>query len=283
MNNRQPKDKQPVLVLGGTGKTGQRVVQRLQERRWPVRIGSRTNNPKFDWLDQTTWKPALEGIKAVYISFQPDLAVPGSDDAIRAFTQAAVDSGVSQLVLLSGRGEPEAQLCEQIVMNAGADWTILRASWFNQNFSEGYLIEPILEGFVALPAENIPEPFIDTDDIADVAVAALTEDGHDGQLYELTGPRLLTFKDIVDEISRATGRSIHYEPISIDAYRSAMVEHDVPPEYVDLLTYLFTVVLDGRNASLGDGVERALGRKPIDFSEYARKTAATGVWNQVVA
>ncbi|CCH52869.1 Prestalk A differentiation protein A [Fibrisoma limi BUZ 3] len=283
MNNRQPKDKQPVFVLGGTGKTGQRIVQRLQERRWPVRIGSRTNNPKFDWLDQTTWKPALEGIKAVYISFQPDLAVPGSDDAIRAFTQTAVQCGVKQLVLLSGRGEPEAQVCEQIVMNAGADWTILRASWFNQNFSEGYLIEPILEGFVALPAENIPEPFIDTDDIADVAVAALTENGHDGQLYELTGPRLLTFKNIVEEISRATGRKIHYEPISIDAYKSAMVEHGVPQEYVDLLTYLFTVVLDGRNASVADGVERALGRQPIDFSEYARKTAATGVWNQVVA
>lgn len=283
MKNRQPKDKRPVLVLGGTGKTGQRIVQRLQQRAWPVRVGSRTNTLPFDWLDQSTWKPSLEGIKAVYIAFQPDLSVPGAVDAIRAFTQLAVDNGVRQLVLLSGRGEPEAQQCEQVVKNTGLDWTILPSSWFSQNFSEGYLIEPILEGFVALPAGNIPEPFIDVDDIADVAVAALTEEGHNGQVYELTGPRLLTFEEAISDIARATGRSIQYQPLPIDAYKSALLEHGVPQEYVDLITHLFTETLDGRNAHVSDGVERAIGRKPTDFAEYARKTAAAGVWNQVTS
>jgi len=283
MNNRQPKDKQPVLVLGGTGKTGHRVAQRLQEKGWPIRIGSRASTPRFDWLDQTTWQSALDGIKAVYVTFQPDLAVPGAVDAIRAFTQTAVGAGVTQLVLLSGRGEPEAQESEQLIMESGIDWTILRASWFNQNFSEGYLIEPILEGFVALPAGNIPEPFVDADDIADVAVASLTEHGHSGQVYELTGPRLLTFAEVVNEISQATGRTIKYAPVSIDAYKSALIEHGVPQAYVDLLTYLFTVVLDGRNASVADGIEKALGRNPTDFSDYVKKTAAAGVWHQVVA
>lgn len=267
------------LVLGGTGKTGSRVAQRLTQRGLPVRIGSRSGEPPFDWLDKRTWKPALQDCNAVYSTFQPDLAVPGAVDAICSFVETATKSGVRQLVLLSGRGEPEAEACEQIVMNSGADWTILRASWFNQNFSESYLLEPVLAGYVALPVGHIGEPFIDADDIADVAVAALTDNRHMGQLYELSGPRLLTFEEAVREIAEATGRPIHYEPISIDAYTSTLREHGVPTEYVALLTYLFTEILDGRNASLTNGVERALGRKPTDFSEYVRRTAATGVWS----
>ncbi|MBC7919851.1 MAG: NAD(P)H-binding protein [Ferruginibacter sp.] len=274
--NESPKKK--TLVLGGTGKTGSRVVQRLTHGGWPVRVGSRSGEPPFDWSDRTTWKPALQGINAVYVAYQPDLAVPGAPDAIRSFAEMAVKSGVQQLVLLSGRGEPEAQECEQIVVKAGADWTILRASWFSQNFSESYLLEPVLAGYVALPVTNVGEPFIDADDIADVAVAALTQEGHAGQLYELTGPRLLSFEEAVGEIARATGRSVHYEPVSIEAYTAVLAEHSVPDEYIGLLTYLFAEVLDGRNATLTNGVELALGRKPTDFTDYVRKTAATGAW-----
>lgn len=270
---------QKTLVLGGTGKTGSRVVQRLTECSWPVRIGSRSANPAFDWLNEATWEPVLQGVDAVYITFQPDLAVPGAVASIQSFVKTAVETGVRKLVLLSGRGEPEAEACEQIVMKAGVDWTILRASWFNQNFSESYLLDPILAGYVTLPVGNVAEPFIDVDDIAEVAVAALTENGHTGQLYELTGPRLLTFEEAVGEIARTTGRSIQYEPISMSAYAAMLKEYDIPEAFVALLTYLFTEVLDGRNASLADGVERALGRKPTDFSDYVRKTAIAGVWN----
>ncbi|WP_229311529.1 NAD(P)H-binding protein [Larkinella rosea] len=267
------------LVLGGTGKTGSRIVQRLTERGWPLRIGSRSAKPGFDWENRATWKTALEGMDSVYIAFQPDLAVPGAVETIRSFVEIAVKTGVRKLVLLSGRGEPEAEECERVVMGSGTDWTILRASWFNQNFNEGYLLEPLQSGYVALPVGAIGEPFIDVEDIADVAVAALTEEGHTGQLYELTGPRLLTFEEAVTEIAAATGRPIHYESIPMADYASMLVEYDVPEEFVGLLRYLFTEVLDGRNASVADGVERALGRKPTDFSEYIRRTAATGVWD----
>ncbi|MBC8155327.1 MAG: NAD(P)H-binding protein [Bacteroidetes bacterium] len=266
------------LVLGGTGKTGSRVAQRLTQRGWPVRIGSRSGEPAFDWQDPATWKPALRHINAVYITFQPDLAVPGAVDTIRSFAETAVESGVRKLVLLSGRGEVAAELCEQAVRQSDVDWTILRASWFNQNFSESYLLEPVLAGYVALPVKDVGEPFIDADDIAEVAVAALTEPGHAGQLYELTGPRLLTFAEAVGEIAGATGRPIQYESVSMAAYAAELVEQDVPDEYVALLTYLFTEVLDGRNASLTDSVERVLGRKPTDFADYARRTAATSIW-----
>lgn len=191
------------LVLGGSGKTGRRVVERLRARNLPVRVGTRDAAPSFDWNAQATWPGALADIHAVYITYYPDLAAPGASDAIRAFTTLAVKSGVQRLVLLSGRGEPEAQLCEEIVRHSGvAEWTVVRASWFSQNFSENYLRDAVLAGEVALPVGNVGEPFVDANDIADVAVAALTEDGHVGQVYEVTGPRLWTFAGAVAEIAR---------------------------------------------------------------------------------
>ena len=267
------------LVLGGNGKTGRRVVERLEARHVPVRIGSRSAEPPFDWENPATWPAALRTVEAVYISYYPDLAAPGASDAIRSFTELAVKSGVRHLVLLSGRGEPEAQRCEQLVESAGVDWTILRASWFCQNFSEGYLLEPLLAGEVALPAGNVGEPFVDTEDIADVAVAALTEERHAGQLYELTGPGLWTFAEATAEIARQTHRDIRYVQIPVEEYASALESAQLPPDLVSLVTYLFTEVLDGRNATVADGVIRALGRAPRDFTDYARDAAASGVWS----
>lgn len=268
------------LVLGGTGKTGRRVVQRLRDRGIAVRIGSRSAERPFDWTDRSTWAAPLEGVDSVYISFQPDLAVPGSDDAIRSFTELAVASGVRRLVLLSGRGEPEAEACEKIVAASGVETTIVRCSWFAQNFSEDYLVEPVLAGEVVLPAGDVPEPFVDVDDIADVAVAALTEEGHAGQLYELTGPRALTFSEAVGEIAAAAGREIRFLQIPLEDYTAGLAEYHVPPEVAELLVYLFGTVLDGRNSQPADGVERALGRKARDFGDYARTAAAAGAWKE---
>ena len=266
------------LVLGGTGKTGRRVAQRLTARGLSVRVGSRSGEPPFDWDDEATWAPALQDVGSVYVSYYPDLAVPGSVAAVRSFAKLAAERGIRRLVLLSGRGEEEAQRAERAVQEVSAGWTIVRCSWFNQNFSEDYLLEPILEGEVVLPAGDVPEPFVDTDDIADVAVAALTEEGHAGQLYELTGPRLLTFAEAIAEISQATGRKIRFVPITVEEYASVLAEQEVPAGFVWLLTYLFTEVLDGRNAYLTDGVHRALGREPKDFADYTRDASATGIW-----
>jgi uncharacterized protein YbjT (DUF2867 family) len=278
MSNTNSNQKNKILVLGANGKTGGRVMQRLEKLDWPVRGGSRSTNPKFDWYDSTTWQPALKGIHAVYISFQPDLAIPGAVEIITQFTAMAVTSGVQKFVLLSGRGEEEAQLCEDVVMASGIDWTIVRASWFCQNFSEGNFLDQVLAGHVALPAGNIAEPFVDVDDIADVAVAALTEEGHSRRLYELTGPRLITFKEAVEEIGTATGRKMKYEKLSMVQYAGMLKEYGLPNDIISSITYLFAEVLDSRNASVADGFQRALGRKPTDFSDYVKKAAATGVW-----
>ena len=267
------------LVLGGTGKTGRRVVERLANRSVPTRVASRGGDPPFDWGDKGTWDAALDGVTAAYISYAPDLAIPGATDAIRAFVERAVERGVRRLVLLSGRGEEEAQLCELIIQRPEVEWTVVRASWFCQNFSEGEFLDMVLAGEITLPAGDVPEPFVDVDDIADVAVAALTEAGHAGQIYELTGPRLLTFAEAVDEIAQASGRTIRYIQIPPEAFAAGVAEAGLPEDILWLLNYLFATVLDGRNAYLADGVRRALSREPRDFAEFARQTAAAGVWD----
>ena len=276
-DNTQPTT--PMLVLGGTGKTGRRLVERLTRRDIPVRIGSRSDRLPFDWEDPATWGPALQDVNAAYIAYAPDLAAPGASDVIAGLVEAALAAGTRRLVLLSGRGEEEAQACEKILMDSGAEWTVLRSSWFSQNFSESYLLDPILGGALMLPAGDVGEPFTDADDIADVAAAVLTEDGHAGEVYELTGPRALTFAEAIATIAEATGRDIAYTQIPPEDFAAGLAADGVPPEVVELILYLFTTVLDGRNVSVADGVERALGRPPRDFADYARATAATGVWN----
>ena len=279
METENAQETKSTLVLGGTGKTGRRVAERLAARGLPARIGSRSGEPPFDWGNEATWAPALRDVESVYVSYYPDLAIPGAVAAVRSLVERAVEAGVRRLVLLSGRGEGEAQRAERVVQEAGAEWTVVRCAWFSQNFSENYLLGPVLSGEVVLPAGDVPEPFVDAEDIADVAVAALTEDGHAGQVYELTGPRLLTFAEAVGEIAKVTGREIRFVPISVEEYTSVLAEQDVPGEFVSFLIYLFTEVLDGRNARTTDGVRRALGREPRDFADYARGAAGAGIWD----
>jgi uncharacterized protein YbjT (DUF2867 family) len=269
----------PTLVIGGTGKTGRRVAHLLEERGIPTRIGSRSADPPFDWDDSDTWAAALDGARAAYIAYYPDLAIPGAVEAVTELAASALEQDVRRLVLLSGRGEEEAQRAERALRESGADWTIVRCSWFSQNFSEGAFAEMVAGGEVVLPATSVPEPFLDVEDIAEMAAKTLAEDGHVGQVYELTGPRLLTFEEAVDEIAAATGREIRYVPVSLEDFAAGAREQGVPDDLVDFLTYLFGEVLDGRNAALTDGVRRALGREPRDFSDFAREAAEIGVWS----
>jgi uncharacterized protein YbjT (DUF2867 family) len=266
-----------ILIIGGSGKTGAGVDALLKAHDIPTRPVSRSSAIPFDWTRRETRPAALAGVSKAYITYQPDLAVDGADDDIAELSRIARDEGLEHLVLLSGRGVPGAQRAEAALRASGVPWTIVRASWFNQNFSEGYLLDSVLTGEVALPAGPVPEPFIDADDIADVAFAALTDDRREGKLYEVTGPRSLTFAEAIDEIAKAAGRSIRYVQITPEQFVEQTRPY-VPEDILDLLNELFTVVLDGRNVNVMHGVEEALGRKPVDFAEYARRTAATGVW-----
>ncbi|MFE9467479.1 NAD(P)H-binding protein [Streptomyces virginiae] len=268
-------DQAVTLVIGGNGKTGRKVAEKLTARGRAVRIGSRSGEPAFDWNEPGTWLPALEGVDRVYVTYYPDLAFPGAPEQVGAFAEAAVAAGARRLVLLSGRGEKAAQLSEEKLKASGADWTVVRASWFNQNFDESFFLEPVLAGVIALPTADAVEAFVDTGDIADVVVAALTDDRHTGRTYELSGPRLMSFADVAAELSKATGREIAYVPVSDEAYRAELREHGLPEDFAEL----FTLILDGRNAHLVHGVEEVLGRAPRDFADFAREAAATGVWD----
>jgi uncharacterized protein YbjT (DUF2867 family) len=268
---------QPILIIGAGGKTGRRVAERLRREGMPIRLVSRSTTPSFDWMRPETWAPALEGVSKAYVTFQPDLAVEGASVAIGSLADMARDKGLDHIVLLSGRGEPGAQRAEAALHSSGLDWSIVRASWFNQNFSEGYLLDGVIEGRISLPAGPVPEPFIDVGDIADVVTATLTEERHRNRLYEVTGPMALTFEEAVSEIAAATGLPVLYEQISPEAFAAALRPH-LPEDLVSLLIELFTVVLDGRNMAVAHGVEEALGRPPREFRDWARSTAATGVW-----
>ncbi|MFE6805239.1 NmrA family transcriptional regulator [Streptomyces sp. NPDC057696] len=267
-----------ILVLGGSVKTGSRVARLLTRRGLRVRIGHRSGGTPFDRTDPATWAPALEGARAAYIAYDTDLAAPGAPETICAFAELAVASGARRLGPLSGRGEQEAEAREKAVARSGADWTVLRASWLAQNFSEGHLLKPVLAGEVALPAFEVGEPFVDAADIAEVPAALLTQHGHAGRGYELTGSRLLTFADAVATIAEATGRDILFVSVPADDHAAGLAAEGVPDEVTGLLTYLFTTVLGWRGAHLGDGVQQVLGRPAQDFTTYAHDTATTDIW-----
>ncbi len=267
------------LVLGANGKTGSRVAKRLAALGQPVRRGSRTSEPRFDWSDPASWAPALDGVDAVYLSYQPDLAFPGAAEQVAAFVTAAKSAGVGRIVGLSGRGEPGAEAAEQAIQHGGTDWAIVRSAFFFQNFSEAFFVDPLREGMLAFVGGDVTEPFVDADDVADVAVAALTDAHLLGRVHEVTGPRLMTFADAVGEIAEATGCNIGFMPISGEELAQGLVTEGLPAHDVRAYVELFTTVLDGRNSHVTDGVRRALGREPRDFADFVHAAAASGVWD----
>lgn len=261
------------LLIGGAGKTGRRVEARLRASGVPVRVASRSSSTRFDWDDESTWEQALGSARAVYLTFYPDLAVPWAAERVSKLSRLAATRGAERLVLLSGRGEHQVWPSERAVREAGVAFTIVRCAFFCQNFSEGALVDGLRQGELAFPAGDVREPFVDTDDVADVVAAALTDERHAGQIYDLTGPRLLSFHEAVGEIARASGRSMRYTPVSGEAYASLLAPY-LPAAEVAFLVELFGMLLDGHNSLLTDGVARALDRKPRDFVEYARDAAS---------
>ena len=272
----------PVLIIGKNGKTGARVNQRLQSMGYATQPVSRSTNPTFDWDNPATWRPAIEGTCAAYVTYQPDLAVPNAEATIKAFVQVAAEAGLKHIVLLSGRGEEGAQRAEEVLQASGISWNIVRASWFAQNFSESFMLDGILAGELVLPAGDTVEPFVDVDDIADVVVAAFTKPELRNKLFEVTGPRALTFAQCIEEISAALDRPIKYTSVPVDQYIDVLRQQGAPEDLLWLLHELFTVVFDGRNSNVMSGVEEALGRPSTDFNNYVQKTTESGVWAAVM-
>ena len=271
-------ESKPILIIGATGKTGTRVAHGLKEQGASLRYGTRRAAIPFDWEDQSTWFAALDGVQSAYVTYYPDLAFPGAVDKIGALCDLAKATGLEHLVLLSGRGEHHAREAERVVEASGLDYTLVRAAWFAQNFSEGYLCDPILAGVLPMPGGNIVEPIIDIDDIADVVIAALSEEGHKGRLYEVTGPELLSFADMAAVLTKTIGRPIKHLSISFEDFHRTIAK--AGDDFIaDVFTGIARETLDGRNARLANGVQQALRRPPRRFSDFAAKAAATGIWS----
>ena len=271
-----------ILVIGGTGKTGRRVAKNLNQSGHNVRVVGRKTTPAFNWEDPESYDTVLKDMDRAYIVYYPDLAVPGSRDAIATLTEKAFKAGLKKVVLLSGKGETEAEACEEIVMHSGLNYTLVRASWFNQNFSEGAFLDFILDGVVALPMADAEIPFVDADDIADVVSKVIVDDSYNGETITVTGPQKRTFKEVVEIMAEASDKSIQFVPISIDEFKEGMRKAGLPDSYVWLFGYLFKEVLGNpNNQEVFDDVEKVLGRPAKDFESYAKQTAATGIWTNV--
>lgn len=268
-----------IVIIGGLGKTGGRVAARLEARGRAARSASRSTQPAFDWTDRSGWVAAFAGAKAAYVTYQPDLMVPGAADDIEALAAAARQNGVEHIVLLSGRGEEGALVSEERLKASGVAYTVLRASWFNQNFSEGAFLDGILAGELALPVDAVREPFVDLDDVADAAVEVLLNPAHRNKIYELTGPQLLTFRDAVADVAAAAGREIAYVPVPLAAFVDGMRQAGTPDDVLWLMGELFTSTLDGRNESIGRDLENLIGRPAKPFASFARETASHGIWS----
>ena len=268
-----------IAIVGASGKTGARVLGRLDSMGLKTRGLARSTKIPFDWADQATWAKALDGVNSVYVTYYPDLAVPRAASDIRAFVDVCKAQGLEHIVLLSGRGEQGAERAEDIVINSGLDWSIVRASWFMQNFSESFMLDGIQAGELVLPTPYADEPFIDVNDIADLAVAVLTRPDLKNKLFEITGPEVISFANCVQAISKAVERNITFTTLPVEAYLAAAKSEGLDEEIAWLLNELFANVLDGRNESTTDTIERVLGRPARSFEDYVLATAKTSVWD----
>jgi uncharacterized protein YbjT (DUF2867 family) len=269
-------EQQPILVLGATGTTGRRVAGRLRAAGFAVRAASRRGEVRFDWSDPGSWEPAVAGTARMYLMAPHELPVDPS------FVRCAVEAGVRHIVLLSSRGieamgDERLMAAERTVRESGAGWTIVRPDWFNQNFDEGFFRPAVLAGELALPLGDLRQAFVDADDIAAVAAAALTEDGHAGQRYELTGPRALSFGEALEIIGRASGRSVRFRGTAED-YLAAQAALGAPVEQTQQEVEAFARLREAGDARPTGVVRRVTGREPKDFERYAAEAAAAGAW-----
>ncbi len=267
-----------VVVLGATGTTGRRVSARLRAAGHTVRAASRHGEIRFDWADPATWDGAVRGADSLY------LMAPDGQPVEPGFVARAVAAGVRRVVLLSSRsidvmGDERLLAAERTVRGSGVPWTIVRADWFDQNFDEGFFRPAVLAGEVVLPLGDVRQAFVDAEDIAAVAAAALVEEGHEGRTYEVTGPSALTFAEAVSAVAAAAGRPVRYLG-GDDDYRAAQRAFGAPPEQTEAEIAAFAALRAQGDGRPTDAVTRVTGREPRAFAAYAAEAAAAGAWRE---
>lgn len=286
-----------VLVTGPTGKTGRRLVPLLVEHDVTVRTAHRTPVPAsvgtepvhFDWSDESTYAGALKGVDAVYV-IPGGLTTPGDPaEQVRSLLERALDAGAARAVLLSAFGvdrapaEDPLRRVELAAEASGVPITIVRPGAFMQNFSEPHWSrhdESIRErDEIVMPGGEARTSWVSTVDIASVAAVALTEDGHGGKGYQVTGPSALTMPEVAEHISRATGRRINYIESGQEQVRAALLAAGAPDAVADEISRFYTFVLNtGAFGAITDDVATVTGRPPITFADYA--AGAADAWRR---
>ncbi|MEU6711668.1 NAD(P)H-binding protein [Nonomuraea sp. NPDC046802] len=252
-----------VLVLGATGRTGRLVVDGLKARGVQVRAASRSSPVRFDWDDPGTWGPVTKGVVAVYMVTPED---PGfRAELVGSFLERA--DGVRRIALLSGLsagyGSVPMASREVPVRRSGVEWTILRPGAFQQNF-----VVPPQSGELRLPLGPQPRTApVDVADIADVAVGVLTTEGHAGRIYGLSGPRALSYSEILEIVSRQSGRPAVYVDEPVERWLERMRADGVSKKALSWSLETFDAIRRGEYARLHDGVQQVLGRRPRDFAD----------------
>ena len=275
-----------ILVLGATGNLGSEVVRQLLEKGHNVRAAVRQPDAyptaahkveavRFDFDDPTSYSPALDGIEKLFLLARP--LDPEAAQVLAPVIQAAKQAGVQQVVFNSvlGAEQNEAAPLRQVerqLEESGLKYTFLRPNFFMENFSGGFLA-PMIEATngIYVAADDAKTSFISTFDIAAVAVAALTEEGHAGQAYNLTGNAAIDHYEAAAILSEIADKKIAYVPISEADMLAAVLDNGMPQGSADYLALLYQVTRAGLVSVITDHVQRVLGREPISFTEFAQK------------
>lgn len=274
-----------ILVTTPTGKVGAEVAKQLVARGADLRLGAHSPDKvrkafpaveavRLDYADEASVRAAVAGVEAIY------LASPGDSPAEpeQRLLDLARAAGVRRAVKLSAHGvengDSPLRQVEKHLEASGLEWTILRPNWFMQNFSTSQA-DAIRAGTLAEPAGDGRSAFIDTRDIAAVAVSALTGSGHAGKAYALSGPESLDRNAVAAQLSKAIGREVRYLPVTDEQFRAA-VKGFLSPSYTELLSLLYGGTRQGWFDAVTDTVEKLLGRPPISFGRFAEDHKA--VW-----
>jgi len=273
-----------ILVTGGTGKTGSRVVEQLKRKGVSPRVGTRSpkgeNEARFDWKDPSTFAGAFEGVGAVYLVAPTDTV--DSLGAMRPGLEAALASGVTRFVLLSASSLEEAGPMMGAVhawLRANApEWAVLRPTWFMQNFSEQQHRDTIRgESAIYTATDDGRIGFIDANDIAASATAILTAPSVDNTDYILTGPEATSYDVVAETLSNQLGRQVTHHRMTVDELAERHQKLGLPEEYAKTLAAMDGAIAGGSENRVTDYVLQLTGRAPTSLTEFVRLNL--GAWS----